>query len=143
MERRQFLAVALSCGAVLSAVPARADGGTVSMTSLYNPDLTFSDLALELAGQSVSVKGFMAPPLRADSHFFVLTRFPMAVCPFCMTGAEWPEDILAVFTKRPVSLEPFNVWLLARGVLVLGDYQDPDTGFVSRLRMTNAVYERV
>ena len=37
---------------------------------------------------------------------------------------------------------PFNVRILTRGTLELGDYRDPETGFVSRVRIADAVYER-
>ena len=66
--------------------------------------LSFSDLAQELAGERVAVQGFMAPPLKAEAHFFVLTKTPMAVCPFCETEADWPDDILAVYTKRVIDV---------------------------------------
>jgi hypothetical protein len=42
----------------------------------------FSPALEDLAGQKVTMKGYAAPPLRADWKFFVLTRIPMAVCPF-------------------------------------------------------------
>ena len=65
---------------------------------------------------------------------------PMAVCPFCETSAEWPSDILAVYTKRTVNVVPFNVGIVARGVLEDGVYSDPATGFLSLLRLTGATY---
>ncbi len=84
----------------------------------------------------------MAPPLKAETRFFVLTARPMSVCPFCETEAEWPEDILAVYAKRVVRVIPFNVGIMTTGQLELGSYTDPDTGFVSRVRLADAVYER-
>ena len=73
----------------------------------------------------------MAPPLKANARFFVLTKMPMAVCPFCETEAEWPEDILAIYTKRRVKPVPFNVKIKTRGILALGALRDPETGFLS------------
>ncbi|MGF1475947.1 MAG: hypothetical protein ACFB6S_10340 [Geminicoccaceae bacterium] len=128
--------------AMLLAWPVRADGDILRMRDLYNKDLSFSDLAKQLEGQRVTVAGFMAPPLRADSNFFVLTKRPMAVCPFCETEAEWPDDILAIYTKRTVDVVPFNVRIHSTGRLALGGYEDPETGFVSRVRLQDSVYQR-
>jgi hypothetical protein len=114
---------------------------TIKLRDLYNKDLSFSDLAMSLEGQRVFVDGFMAPPLKAESDFFVLTKKPMAVCPFCESSADWPDDILAIYTKRTVKVKPFNVKILVQGVLELGDMTDPDTGFVSRVRMVDAQYK--
>ena len=80
------------------------------------------------------------PPLKAESKFFVLTKMPMAVCPFCETEAEWPNDILAVYTKRIVDVIPFNKKITVSGVLELGGYRDPETGFLSMVRLSDANY---
>ncbi|MEO0389071.1 MAG: hypothetical protein AAF281_16385, partial [Pseudomonadota bacterium] len=114
----------------------------VSMPSLYNPDRSFSDLALSLEGRSVRVDGFMAPPLKADTNFFVLTEIPMAVCPLCETSAQWPEDILAIYARRKLRVVPYSWPIYATGRLELGDYMDTDFGFLSRVRLIDAKYGR-
>ncbi len=114
--------------------------GPLRMRDLYEKDKSFSDLALSLEGARVDVTGFMAPPLKAITDFFVLTKRPMAVCPFCETEADWPRDILAVYTKRTVEVVPFNVRIGARGVLELGPLRDEETGFLSRVRLVDAAY---
>ncbi len=48
--------------------------GPVKLRDLYNKDLSFSQLAQDLEGQSITVKGFMVPPFKAESKFFVLTK---------------------------------------------------------------------
>lgn len=131
----------ISTLAVPVAAKARAGETTIKLRDLYQRrgnDL--SDLAGELEGQRIRVEGFMAPPLKAESRFFVLTRRPMAVCPFCETAAEWPNDILAVYTKRLVDVMPFNIKIEAEGVLELGEYRDPDTGFVSLVRLSDSTF---
>lgn len=138
MDRRLFLA-GLASIAVPSAVAAAE---VVRLRDLYNKDLSFSEIATTMEGESITVSGFMAPPLKAESRFFVLTTRPMAVCPFCESEAEWPNDILAVYTKRLLKVVPFNVPLLARGKLELGAVKDEETGFVSRVRIVDATYER-
>lgn len=138
MDRRLFLA-GLASIAVPSAVAAAE---VVRLRDLYNKDLSFSEIATTMEGEPITVSGFMAPPLKAESRFFVLTTRPMAVCPFCESEAEWPNDILAVYTKRLLKVVPFNVPLLARGTLELGAVKDEETGFVSRVRIVDATYER-
>ncbi|TFF20584.1 hypothetical protein E3C22_16915 [Jiella endophytica] len=140
MQRRQFLAAAGA--ALLLPAGARAEDGPVRMRDLYNKDLSFSDYAKAMEGRRIAVQGFMAPPLKAESTFFVLTKRPMAVCPFCESEAEWPDDILAVYASRVIDTVPFNVKIVTSGTLELGTYEDPDLGFVSRVRLSNAVYER-
>jgi hypothetical protein len=141
MDRRQFLILSPIL-LLLPRVAAAQEDGVIRLRDLYNKDTSFSDLALANEGQRITVDGFMAPPLKAESTFFVLTKMPMAVCPFCEPGQTWPDDILPVYTRRIVDPLPFNVPMNASGVLELGDYVDPETGFFSKLRLTEAIYER-
>ena len=69
----------------------------------------------------------MAPPLKAESEFFVLTKRPMAVCPFCEPGTTWPRDILAIYARRTVDVIPFNVLIHVTGTLELGRLHGPRT----------------
>lgn len=140
LDRRAFLAT--SAAALILPRAGRAASDPIKLRDLYNKDRSFSDLALSLEGQRITVDGFMAPPLKADSTFFVLTKMPMAVCPFCETEAEWPDDILAVYTKRVVDVVPFNVGIVTSGKLELGSHRDEDTGFLSMIRLSDATYDR-
>ena len=140
MNRRKFLA---ATGALLTG-PAllRAGEGPIKLRDLYNRDQSFSDLALSLEGKNVDVDGFMAPPLKANSKFFVLTKMPMAVCPLCETEAEWPDDIVAIYTRRVIRVVPFNWPIMVSGRLDLGTYMDEEFGFLSRVRVVEASYDR-
>ena len=143
MDRRQILLIGLAVGLTAGPGlirPAAAADGPIKLRDLYNKDQSFSDLARSLEGRRITVNGFMAPPLKAEISFFVLTKKPMAVCPFCETEAEWPEDILAIYTKRTVEVISFNRKIETSGVLELGTFKDPETGFVSRVRLVDAVY---
>lgn len=139
MLRRTLLG-ALPALLVFRAMPALA--ADMKLRDLYNKDLSFSDLALSNKGSRVTIAGFMAPPLKAESVFFVLTKMPMAVCPFCEPGMPWPDDILAVYAKRVVDVIPFNVPITVTGLLELGDAVDPELGFYSKVRLTDATYAR-
>ena len=140
MHRRRFLTLAAAL--VPAPLIAAPSDEPIRLRDFYAKGNDFSDLARSLEGERVTVEGFMAPPLKADAQFFVLTKMPMAVCPFCESSADWPNDIMAVYTKRTLDVVPFNVDLVTRGVLEMGEYRDPDTGFVSMLRLTDATYER-
>jgi hypothetical protein len=140
---RRTLLTALPATLILGALPARAaEDAAVKLRDLYAKEGGFSDLALASKGQRLTVAGFMAPPLKADSVFFVLTKMPMAVCPFCEPGTPWPEDILAVYAKRVVDVIPFNVPITVTGVLELGDAVDPELGFYSKVRLVDATFAR-
>ncbi len=143
VKRRDFLIGMAALGLAGFGISGAAGAEeAIKLRDLYNKDLSFSDFAKAKAGGRVAVTGFMAPPLKAESSFFVLTTRPLAVCPFCETEAEWPDDILAVYTKRVLKVVPFNVGLVVRGRLEIGTFKDPETGFVSRVRLADAVYER-
>ena len=42
-----------------------------------------SEKAKSLSGREVEFRGFMAPPLKPEAKFFVLTRYAVTLCPFC------------------------------------------------------------
>lgn len=112
----------------------------MKIRELYGKLYESREAADALIGQRITLEGFMAPPLKANAAFFVLTKMPMAVCSFCDSEADWPSDILAIYTKRRLRVLPYDVKIQARGVLEVGSYKDPDTGFVSLLRLMDATY---
>ncbi|MFZ7093869.1 hypothetical protein [Primorskyibacter sp. 2E233] len=138
-DRRLVILSALSTLALPQV--ALSDDAPIKLRELYNKDKSLSDLALSREGARTTFEGFMAPPLKADAGFFVLTKQPMATCPFCESSVDWPDSILPVYTKRVVDVVPFNVKITARGVLMIEDYVDPDTGFFSKLRLVDATYD--
>lgn len=141
--RRTFMTTAVTAaltaglGAPLAPRAARASDAPIKLRTLYDRK-SLSQTAKDSAGHRIAVEGYMAPPLKAESRFFVLTRRPMAVCPFCETEADWPNDILAVYTKRILTAAPYNVKIVASGVLDLDPFKDPETGFLSMVRLTDA-----
>lgn len=137
LSRRSFIAA--SGATVFAPSIMRALDAPLKLRELYAGGQV-SDLAQSLQGERITVQGFMAPPLKAQMKFFVLTKLPMAVCPFCESDAEWPDNILAIYTKRVVKVIPFNVRIESRGILELGSYTDPETGFVSLVRLADATY---
>ncbi|MGP6089104.1 hypothetical protein [Antarctobacter jejuensis] len=139
MLRRKFLRAGLAAPALIAA-PLWAGDKTLKIRDLYRKGGGMSDIATQNVGSRLTIEGYMAPPLKAESQFFVLTKMPMSVCPFCETAAEWPSDILAIYTKRVVQVLPYNVKIEARGVLDLGSFKDPETGFLSLVRLTDATY---
>ncbi|MDR1943952.1 MAG: hypothetical protein LBQ19_03935 [Synergistaceae bacterium] len=88
-----------------------------------------------LDGQAVAMEGFMAPPLKPTLNFFVLTRVPMSICPFCSTDADWPYDIVMVRLDKPAAALPFDRPIRVEGLLELGSETDRETGFVSLVRI--------
>lgn len=97
--------------------------------------LTFSDKTQSLAGGEVTISGYMAPPLTPTIRFFVLTEVPMSVCPFCSSDADWPDNIIVVKVDDPVTALPYDSPITVSGTLEIGSETDPETGFVSQLRI--------
>jgi hypothetical protein len=137
-SRRAFLLLPLLA---LPCVPARA-GETLSFDGLYASigvlGIRYSERALSLKGKAVRMRGFMAPPLKPESRFFVLTREPVAVCPFCASDAEWPVDIVVIYLKETLAPVDFQQRIAVEGRLEIGSWTDPDTGFVSQVRLVDA-----
>ena len=97
--------------------------------------LELSDRLQGLAGKRVHMTGFMAPPLTPTIQFFVLTREPMAICPFCSTDADWPDNIVVVRVEEPVTALPYDRPIEVTGQLSLGTAVDEETGFDSLVRI--------
>ena len=105
--------------------------------------LQFSDKVEGLSGQRVIIKGFMAPPLKAEAAFFVLTREPVALCPFCQSDADWPDNILVVYLSSNQSFVQNNATIEVEGMLEIGSHRDADTGFISQLRLRDARFRKL
>lgn len=84
-----------------------------------------------------------APPLTPTINFFVLTREPMSICPFCSSDADWPTDIVVVKLDEPVKALPFDRPISVTGTLELGTTVDAETGFVSLVRIKAEQLEAV
>lgn len=141
----KFLCSILCATLLLSAAPSHAaDEAELSFSELYSGGgvlgLQFSSKVQALAGKEVTIKGFMAPPLKAEANFFVLTREPVALCPFCSSDADWPDNILVVYMSRTQAFVQNNATIEVRGLLEIGSHVDESTGFVSQLRLRNATF---
>jgi hypothetical protein len=127
---------------------AGADGlNRLSFSELYGSvgvlGLQFSDKVKTLAGKRVSIRGFMAPPLKVEADFFVLTREPVALCPFCQSDRDWPNDIIVVYLKPGTRLTSNTVPIEVMGILEVGSKTDTHTGFVSLLRLVDAQWQKL
>ena len=124
-----------------------AESAGLSFAELYVTrgvlGLEFSDKVKQLAGKPVAIRGFMAPPLTAEASFFVLTREPVALCPFCDSDADWPTDILVVYLGEEQSFVQSNRTIEVSGTLEVGSKVDVTTGFVSRLRLVDARFRAI
>lgn len=122
---------------LLGAAPAEAE--ELSFDEIYSgysaDGLTFSDKTLSLEGGTVTVSGYMAPPLTPTIHFFVLTEVPMSVCPFCSSDADWPDNVIVVKVDDPITALPYDTPITVTGTLEIGSETDEETGFVSQLRV--------
>ena len=145
ISRRKFLQNAAATAAIALAglrAPRAAAAVEVGFDDLYERETVLTETLQKLKGEEVEMVGYMAPPLKAEAKFFVLTRTPMAVCPFCETEMQWPDDIVLVLTEDVLSATPYNVRIRVKGRLDLGFETDADTGFVSLIRLESAEFER-
>jgi hypothetical protein len=64
----------------------------------------------------------------------------MSLCPFCSSDADWPDNIVVVYLDAKQTFTQPNQLILVEGKLEMGSWTDPETGFVSRLRIRNATF---
>jgi hypothetical protein len=132
MTRRLFVGLPLI---VPFAVRQAHAADRVTFADLWSEGADFSARAKELAGKTVEMRGYMAPPLKPEVEFYVLTSTPMATCPFCDSEAIWPQDIVLVMLARPLRPQSYSRVLTVSGLLDIGTQTDEKTGFVSRVRL--------
>ncbi len=118
-----------------------ADDSKIGFSELYKKigpqGLEYSDKLLALSGKKIQILGYMAPPLKPDANFLVLTRAPVALCPYCNTDEDWPSDIVVIYMKDQIAYSEGAPMAVA-GTLELGSKTDDATGFVSLVRLVDA-----
>jgi hypothetical protein len=138
----------LVLGGALAALPKLAAAReSLAFNGLYKSfgvrGMEFSDRVRSLTGSQVDITGYMAPPLKAESTFFVLSSEPLSICPFCESDANWPVDIVVVYLRTIAPLTAAGARITVTGRLDTGSWSDPETGFVSLMRLVEARYQRV
>lgn len=144
LTRRQSLQLAGLTAFTLWAGPSLAAPSPLTFDQMYGKigvlGLEFSDRLKQLSGKEIRMKGFMAPPLKAEAAFFVLTEIPMALCPFCSSDSDWPDNIVVVYLSEKQTFVQPSTTIDVTGILEHGSWTDPETGFVSLVRIRNAQY---
>lgn len=142
LTSRRAALLGLGLAAALRPTLARPAPPRIRFEDLYKSvgvlGMQFADALVALAGREVAITGYMAPPLKPESEFFVLSRGPLAICPFCQSDADWPLDIVVVYLARSAALAPPGARVTATGRLELGSWTDPKTRFVSQIRIAGA-----
>ncbi|CAM3493228.1 DUF3299 domain-containing protein [Deinococcus saxicola] len=141
MNRRRILRALtlLPLAGWLARAGAAAAPAALKFNELYGKvtvrGVEYSSKIRALSGQTITMTGYMAPPLKPRLDFFVLTREPMSTCPFCTTAADWPADIVLVIMPPGRELDPTTRGLNVTGRLEIGVKRDDETGFVSLVRL--------
>lgn len=96
--------------------------------------LLLSDKLKSLDGQTVVMEGYMAPPLKPQLDYFVLTRVRLAFCPFCSNASDWPDDIALIYLpEETTTATQYPVRITGR--MEVGASVDQETGMVSLVRI--------
>lgn len=150
MRRRAILSLpsALVLSAALAPLTASAaPRPNLAFDEMYSGvsalGLVLSEKMKSLEGKPVTILGFMAPPLKADAGFLVLTKEPVSLCPFCNSDADWPDSIIVVRLRNQQDFVQTNRIIAVTGTLELGSRVDEETGFVSLVRIVDASFEIV
>ena len=107
---------------------------------MYSRGKDLSPQAVELQGQRIVMTGYMAPPLKPEINFFVLTKTPMATCPFCDDATDWPNDIVLSYFAGDMKFTRFSNLIRVEGIFDTGIQTDENTGFVSKVRLLDTTY---
>jgi hypothetical protein len=152
MDRRTLLRLGLAAflpGGSVWSRDARADDAEeiLAFREIYKTQgVLGSELSAKtraLAGRPVRILGYMAPPLKPEVSFFVLTRTPVALCPFCDSDADWPSDIVVVYPRDRGQWSQDGLPVAVSGTLEIGSRRDRETGFVSLVRVVDATVQTI
>lgn len=144
MDRRTALAgLAATIALPGLSLPARASTPDLRFRDLYERGTNLSDYAASLEGLRIEMTGYMAPPLKPEIEFFVLTRLPMAVCPFCNDAADWPTDLVVAYSSTPLEVVRYSDLIRVEGTFETGVKTDAETGFVSLVRLMDVRYRKL
>ncbi|WP_442581898.1 hypothetical protein ACSBOB_07940 [Mesorhizobium sp. ASY16-5R] len=145
MNRRDLLSAMALAAAWPVATGARAATAvpTLKFRELYVRGNDLTDKARGLQGAEVEMIGYMAPPLKPEIDFFVLTKLPMSTCPFCETEAQWPDDIVLARAQGSIAVVRYTDLIRVRGRFETGFQTDAETGFVSYVRLMDVRYEKL
>jgi hypothetical protein len=143
MRRRDLLVGFVLAATVPLAGPALASTPSLKFRELYVKGNNLTEKARGLEGAEVEMIGYMAPPLKPEIDFFVLTKLPMSTCPFCESEAQWPDDLVLALTREPVSVVRYTDLIRVRGRLETGFRTDAQTGFVSFVRLIDVTYHKL
>lgn len=114
----------------------------LDLTEFFNNDFdpwtgtppTLTDKLLSLDGKMVELKGYMAPPLKLGLDWFLLTDFPVGVCPYHSNASSITAGMALIYVEGPefpYTYEPLRMV----GELHVGELADPETGMVSIARL--------
>ena len=149
ISRRDALILSAGVGLLAATRSSRSahaeeDLAKLAFSEMYVPgSVDFTPKLQRLDSKRVLVPGYMAPPLKPEATFFVLTSVPMATCPYCDDAMSWPDSIVLVRTRAVIRVIDFDRRIAVNGRLELGTDIDKDTGFVSRVRLMDAQYSRI
>jgi hypothetical protein len=51
---------------------------------------------------------YMAPPLKPEVEFYVLTSTPMATWPLGGSETTWPQDVALIMLTGPIKAQVYN-----------------------------------
>lgn len=143
MDRRQFLATLAAAPLLTQITPALASTPSLRFRDMYSRGKDLSEAALALQGRRIQMTGYMAPPLKPEINFFVLTKIPMATCPFCNDATDWPNDIVVSYFEGELEFTRFSNLIRVEGTFDTGVKTDEPTGFVSKVRLLDTTYTRL
>ena len=140
MQRRTFVAALAASATLMASRPAWAQVPALRFRNLYSRGKDLSAEAIALEGQRIVMTGYMAPPLKPEINFFVLTKTPMATCPFCDDATDWPNDIVLSYFAGDMAFTRFSNLIRVEGIFETGIKTDQNTGFVSKVRLLDTTY---
>lgn len=141
----RYLLIALILGFWTSMSEPALAADEVQFRDLFFQGGKPSPKAERMAGQVVTLSGFLAPPPEETSPFLVLVGVPVAKCPYCATEDDEEQlPFVLVYPDTPFDRAGVRARTRIRvqGRVETGEQYDPTFGLPNSVRIIAAQIER-
>lgn len=141
MKKMIALALALSMALCLTACGADTSGQAEAVELRFSDSVSVERIE-ELAGQTVTMIGYMATMSPISGEYMYLMNMPYQSCPFCVPNTTQLSNTMAVYAPDGKRFEYTDQAIQVKGTLLLEECVD-EFGYVYNYRIADASYEVV
>lgn len=140
---KRFAALCLAAVLALSLTACGGDStGSAAAAALSFGDAISFDRMEEMAGQKVTIVGYMATMSPISGEFMYLMNLPYQSCPFCVPNTTQLANTMAVYAPEGKTFGYTDQAIRVTGTLVIEDVVD-EFGYAYNYYIADASYETV